>query len=201
MTINLPTPENNSGTNDWSDVYSNDKALKEAVEALEVKVNATAHPITYYEPKVIATEQSTSSTSFTTLATADEITGVVVPENGLVDITYSALVKSSVAEAGVVSLFIGSTQLIVPIANTSGQLFVQAITRETAFGRVYTSSSLEAQIGFNKISNVLTTGRVIGGVQVAELAAGTYAISAKYKAESGSVTAKNRILRVEVHGT
>lgn len=41
MAISLPTGETNKGTNDWSDVYGNDKALKEAGESLEGKFPVT----------------------------------------------------------------------------------------------------------------------------------------------------------------
>jgi hypothetical protein len=60
-----------------------------------------------------------------------------------------------------------------------------------------TSNSLET----GGLATASTSGRVLSGIEVGDLAAGTYAISAKYKSATGSVTAKERILRVEVHGT
>src|SRR5690349_10367695 len=110
MTVVLPTPESNSGSNDWSDVYSNDKALKEGVETLQAEV-AAATGFTWHTPKVIATEESRESTSFGTLTTADEIKSVVLPENGLLVVGYSAIVKSSVSAAGRAAIFVGSNQL------------------------------------------------------------------------------------------
>lgn len=37
MTVTLPTPESNAGKAEWSEVYGNDKALKDAVDGIEAK--------------------------------------------------------------------------------------------------------------------------------------------------------------------
>jgi hypothetical protein len=157
----------------------------------------------HYPAKVINTEESRTSTAYGTMATADEITGVVVPANGVVMITYEAIVKSSVSEAGVVSLFIGANQIAIPGPSLEN-CFVGTKVSE-AFGRIYTSptqaiSGNLGQFGFGSATTVLTTGRVINPIQILDVAAGTYTVSVKFKATSGSVTAKERVLRVEVHG-
>lgn len=208
MSINLPTPEKNTGSNDWGDVYGNDKALKEAGEALETGVTtlegkfpvsranlkAESKPFTWYTPKIIATEESKTSTEFVTLTTADEIKEVIVPENGKLLINYRAQYKSSVAAAGRAAIFIGANQLKSRTATN-----LESSTTGSAFNRFETVSS-----GFETAEGEtvdVTTGQLMGaGVLEVFLAAGTYTITVKYKSASGSVTAKARKLWVAVMG-
>lgn len=193
-----------------------DPKIKKAIEVLNGLLNsenkiartsleASAKPVTWYTPKIIATEESRTNTAFGTLTTADEITGVVVPENGKLVIDYSALVKSSVGGAGRAAIFIGSNQLKRP--DTTGTPVVsEASTASTVVGIIGSSShGLEnATAGTNFVttgeaSSELTTD-ARGSCVVRRLAAGTYAVSVQYRATSGSVTAKERLLQVEVHG-
>lgn len=196
--VTLPRT-NQTGANEWSDVESNDNAIIEVVNGnidnenikasagiVASKLAADAKPVTWYTPKEVSTEQSRESTSFGTLSTADEITGVVVPTGGLLTVTYTAQVKSSVSGAGRIAVYVGS--------NAMGS---ESTTFETSFARVYTEPG-----GLNKGAGTatVTTGRALGSLQIGELAAGTYAVSVQYKATSGSVTAKERVLRVKVEG-
>jgi hypothetical protein len=59
----------------------------------------------------IATSQSTSSTTYTTLATPDQVTGLVLPANGLIAVWYQAAWQESVASAARAAIFIGSNQV------------------------------------------------------------------------------------------
>lgn len=62
----------------------------------------------------IATSQSTSSTTFTTLATPDQVTGIVLPANGLIRVWYQALWQYSAGTGSAqAAIFIGSNQLLV----------------------------------------------------------------------------------------
>lgn len=206
MTVSLPTPENHGGTNNWSDVYSNDKALKEAIETLQGEVSGAVKPVTWYKPTVIATEETRESTSFGTLTTKDEITGVVVPANGLIVIGYAALVKSSVSGAGRLSIFIGSNQLKRSSSVSEAPVVSEVGTLGTAFTTFFSDGTGLA--GAEGGTSLATTGHAIGSgstfghgpLCVVFLAPGTYNISVQYKATSGSVTAKERKLWVEVHG-
>lgn len=159
---------------------------KEAVNVLAGRQQA----LTWYEPKVITTEQSTSSTTFTTLSTADEVTGVVVPTNGIMVIRYVAQVKNSVANAGEMAPFIGATQ--IPSVGAIG--FSSANT----FFRVRTTGSGMAS---EASTPTVTTGKIVAGMEIGELAAGTYSVSVRYRASSGTFSAKERILWVEVYGS
>jgi|SRR6476620_1821121 len=210
MSVVLPTPESNPGKAEWSEVYANDKALKEAHETLEAEFKASTRPVTWYTPKVIATEESRSNTAFGTLTTPDEITGVVVPANSLVQLTYSALVGSSVEGAGRVAVFVGSNQLksvgattpAVQEASTSGTPGVPRTCMSNAGGL---GVSLQ---GTSFVTTGLAhawptaSGEVRGGpVLIHRLAAGTYSFSIQFKATSGSITAKERLLQVAVVGS
>jgi len=160
---------------------------KSMAERLETLLNAPK--LTPYTPKIIATEQTRESTEFGTLATADEITNIVVPENGLLLITYHASVKSSVSAAGRVQIYIGANTL---------KYLTEASTVGTGFREIYTDAkTLEASaVGEADV----TTGQVAGNALECFLAAGTYAVAVKFRATSGSVTAKDRKLWVRVIG-
>lgn len=164
--------------------------LKSAVTSLE----EIQHAFKWYEPKVIATEQTRENTSFGTLGTADEVPGVVVPANSLVVISYSALWRSSVANAGRAALFIGANQA----KSTNGSVQEGSSGEGATFKKLISGNGgLETQSN----ETFVTTGEVAGaGLWVRRLAAGTYNMSIQFKSTSGAVTAKERSLAVEVHG-
>lgn len=188
MTIVLPNTSKGPGDrNLFSDVYENDAVLKEKVEELEAKIAGTAHPA-----KEIATEQSTSSTTFTTLSTADETSGVVLPAGGKIRITYAAIWKSSVEEAGKAAIFLDSTQV------QSGNFGASEASAITSFATLATTgSSTQGVLSRGGSYSAFTTAEAVRPVDVFA-PAGTYVISVKYRAASGSVTARERKLWVEV---
>jgi len=148
----------------------------------------------WYTPSVIATEQTRESASFGTLSTPDEITGVVVPTNGLVRVRIAVSMKSSTASAGKVALFFGATQ-----AETMSTL--EGSTANTEFARFTTTGNNGGTIlNQNTPSAFPTTGFGLTPLDFF-LAAGTYTVSLKFKATTGSVTAKERKLYVEVLGS
>lgn len=59
----------------------------------------------------ISASQSTSSTTFTTLATPDQVTGIVLPTNGIIRVRYWATWQESVAGGARAAIFIGNNQL------------------------------------------------------------------------------------------
>lgn len=217
---------NQTGANEWADVQDNDEALKKVINgeldngnlkagagivgtklASETVTNenlaAAAKPFDWYTPKVIATEQTRESTSFGTLTTADEITGVVLPENGLLVVGYKAITKASVAAAGKAAIFLGANQLKKPGSTTpevqegniSGETFGIQTTSVIGMGAQGTGTS------YATTGQVITnSGASAGGVCYIFAAAGTYTVSVQYRATSGSVTAKERTLWVGVQG-
>jgi len=205
MTLVLPTPESNPGKAEWSEVYANDKALKEAHEALEAEFKASTRPVTWYAPKIIATEESRTNTAFGTLATADEITNVVLPTNGLMAIGYVALVKESVSTAGRAAIFLGANQL----KKVGGTTPVVQEAELFGTGTFQTLATQADGLDRGEGTSFVTTGQVLahnrgtglGGLCYVFAASGTYNVSIQYKATSGSVTAKERKLWVGVLGS
>lgn len=201
--VNLPKT-NQTGKNEWADVEDNDLALKAGIKEAGDQIDAISG-VTWYTPKVIATEQSRESASFGTLATADEIKSVVVPENGLILIGYSALWKSSALE-GRAAIFLGANQLKSPVA--SGAPAVQETgSPGTSFDWLATTSvGVSSSAGAGEATTV-TTGLTVGtsassgGLCAVFAAAGTYNVGIQFKAISGSVTAKERKLWVATIGS
>jgi hypothetical protein len=209
---------NQTGSNEFSDVSANDEAIATVVNGELDHTNLSSAAgitnaqlageiensklksakLTWYTPKVIATEEARSNTSFGTLTTADEISSVVLAENGLILLAYLAEVKSSVSDAGRVAIFLGSNQLKQEGAT------VETATEGTNFHRF--SSSREG-LSLGGSASQVTTGELVGGTgtkaggfALIYAAAGTYTVAIKYKATSGSVTAKERKLWVATLG-
>lgn len=76
----------------------------------------------------ISTSQSTSSTSYTTLATPDQVQNVVLPANGLISVWYQAMWQESVAGAGRAAIFVGANQLLVQSIATAAPATQAAAT-------------------------------------------------------------------------
>jgi hypothetical protein len=176
-----------------------------AAEITNAMLSAEAKPFDWYTPKIIATEETRENTAFATLTTKDEITGVVLPENGLIIVGYSANTKSSINKAGRIAIFLGANQLK---SQTTGSVAVQeAETESTTLGRTISYSGGLIYGGTTSSADV-TTGQALsggnaagfGGFCIIFAAAGTYNVSVQYRATSGSVTAKERRLWVAVLG-
>jgi len=192
MTINLPSGENTTGPNLWSEVYNNDKAIKEAVEALQSEVGGLPLSKTKtYPATVIGAEQSTSSTTFVRLATPDEVTGVVLPANGLIRVGYIAIWSSTVAGAGRAILAV-STLGALPSAQNST---TEATTNGTSTTYLSTQSA-STPLASGRIS----TEAVPVAFQSMEIfaSAGTYSVGVSFAATSGTVKVKERKLWVSV---
>lgn len=215
--VTLPR-RNQTGANEFSDVESNDDAIIEVVNGnidneniaanagiVRSKLASDAKGLQgkWYEPKVIATEESRTNTSFGTMTTADEIKEIVLPENGLILVAYSAMAKSSVAEAGRVALYLGSNAV-----SNYGQITESVIT-SGSFSRLVTcgqpgvGSTPPVPGNFDTSGGTSTFGTT--GVALPPLmlfaSAGTYTLSVQFKSSSGSVTVKERKLWVAVLGS
>jgi hypothetical protein len=152
----------------------------------------------------IPTSQNTSSASYTTLTTPDQISNVVVGAGGIIYIGYLASWSSSVGAAANAAIFVGNNQIQSVPTTTSTAPAVQAASGTSAgITSVLGTSPTGLQSG-TQSSNF--TGNVITG-QLFEVnanwgfaavfqAAGTYTISIRFKVSSGTVTASNRQLWV-----
>ncbi len=153
----------------------------------------------------IPTSQSTSSTTFTTLSTPDQITGIVLPTNGLIVIGYMATWQNSVGNAGNAAIFIGANQLQYIATGTATAPLVQAAQGNGNTGIATplgtSANGLTSGLQSSNFTGNVTTGQIltaagggVGGPCYIFAAAGTYTVSVQFKASSGSVTVANRQL-------
>jgi hypothetical protein len=191
-----------------------DSDLREAIITLRDAMNAVFNSSNKIDPalflpadrpklkwytKVIAGEESRANTAYGTLPTADEVSGVVVPENGLILLGYAAKVKASVASNGYVGIFLNSNQLKANNGEdihtiTTGLEFNSFLSTQQGLARTATPNA------FVGTGQTLATSPNEGGLCTIVCNAGTYNISVRYKALSGSISAKERKLWVAVLG-
>jgi hypothetical protein len=137
----------------------------------------------------------------------DQVSGIVLPANGLLKVLATGIWQSSVAGAGRAAIFVGSDQLKIAAPGSSGAPIVAEITTPgtPAFDAFFhtSSSGLTPASGANAYTADVATGQVLGSsgdfggpAYIFGLAAGTYTVSIQYKASSGSVSAKSRKLWV-----
>lgn len=153
--------------------------------------------------------QTVVSNTYTTMPTPDQIPGIVLPANGLVQVWYQATWQESVNGAANAALFLGGNQVAVA-TNTGAPVSQQAsISGGNAGKNAPLTSYWGGLTGFvdaaTQYSGDVTTGQVVGasgggvdrgGSCFIFAAAGTYTISVQFKASSGTVTASNRKLWV-----
>lgn len=157
----------------------------------------------------IGASETRTNTAFGLMPTPDQVTGIVLPTNGLIAVWYQATWQSSVGAAGQAAIFIGTNQLSVVNGSASGS----PVTQNASMGAsAATNASLStfwggltsAQPAGGYTGDVTTgqavgaesTGAIYGGPCYVFAAAGTYAVSVQFKASSGSVTASSRKLWV-----
>jgi hypothetical protein len=166
----------------------------------------------------ISTAETTASGVYTTLTTPDQVTGVALPNNGLLFIAYQATWQESIAGSARAAIFLGSNQL--KIANDDVAAPAVQETGLNAGGATAVAkplrtcdSGLISRPGTSvPYTGDVTTGQVIGGLAPTDgvptalggysgvcavfAAAGSYNVSVQYKASTGSVTVSNRKLWV-----
>lgn len=84
----------------------------------------------------IANSQSTSSSTYTTLSSPDQVAGIVLPTSGLIQVRYWATWQESVAGAARAAIFVGANQLksvgVVSAGLTGSQPQAAATNASTA---------------------------------------------------------------------
>jgi hypothetical protein len=149
---------------------------------------------------IIATEESRTNTAYGTLTTPDQVTGIVVPADAFLFVSYRALVKQSVASAATLAIFLSATQAKYPSGSGAPALQETGIGADVNdYNWAYTLAS--GTLGWVAVSGAgdassVTTGLFAAQGLAFDVAAGTYDVTVQYKASSGSVTAKDRRLRV-----
>lgn len=157
-----------------------------------------------YGKSIIAAEQTTTSTTYTLLGTPDRVQNIVLPTDGLIFVSFRALAAEGLGQ-GKAAIFLGNNQLKKPNSAGGGAAVVSEASlvgnsyqwlTSAPHGLVFITGSVAATGG-------ITTGFAFGdqagygGVCAIEAAAGTYDVSVRFKASSGStVYAGDRKLRV-----
>lgn len=168
---------------------------------------------------IIPTTESRTNVAYGTMPTPDQVTGIVLPTDGLIYVGYQATWQESVNAAAAASIFVGANQLQIAATNFTGPTVTQAAlgTGAAAIDKPLASfpGGLRSSDGLAQTSvysGDATTGQLVGvnltgtatlpvGGPVAIFAtAGTYTISVQFRSTSGSVTVKNRKLWVWTMG-
>ena len=156
---------------------------------------------------IIATEESTTSASYTTLTTPDRVQNIVLPTDGLLFVGYRALWKESSSGAARAALFLGANQL--QTGDNSAAVVQESQSGGGSTGVYYALHTNNGGLISQDSSGVadtvdVTTGQVLGSasssgygaIAVIFAAAGTYTVSVQFKTSAGTVTAKSRKLWV-----
>jgi hypothetical protein len=115
----------------------------------------------------IAAQQTTTSTTYTTLSTPDQVS-VYLPANGYINVSFQAMWQESISTAGRAALFIDGNQLVVQGYNgtTRGPLTQAAATGgDTSTGYVPLWSGPTGLFSTTEVSGWgadVTTGQAVG---------------------------------------
>lgn len=158
---------------------------------------------------MIATAETRANSTYGTLTTPDQVSNVVLPANGLIVVLYQATWQESAPIVARAAIFLGNNQL-----KNAGTVNAAPVTEE-AVGVCNATGNIDRALSTNGYgltsdpSNAtaytgdVTTGQAVavqggGGAGPVFIfaAAGTYDVSVRFKATSGSVTVKNRKLWV-----
>lgn len=161
---------------------------------------------------IIASAENTTSTTYTTLTTPDQVSNVVLPTDGLIYIWYTALWFDTVASAARAAIFIGANQLRAYSVGGGGPIPQETVLDTANRTALFNTGTHGLDSGDTPIANLaapVTTGQILGGTRTLDVrsgacvvyaAAGTYDISVQFKTSSGTLTASNRKLWVEAKG-
>lgn len=172
---------------------------------------------------VIAATESRTNVAFGTLTTPDQVTGIVLPTNGLIAVAYQATWQESVNGAASAAIFVdgtiasiaqggiaapvgastpvsGNAGIDTPLSTGPGGLMGIAGTAPTAYTGDVTTGQIIGNASFESATaggtGAPAANAPMGGPCYLFAAAGTHTISIQFQANSGSVTAKNRKLWV-----
>lgn len=187
-----------------ANVANNTLAADKLVSALREALGLNSTGVVRRGKSIAATEHTRASTSYGPLSgtsgvdATDEVRDVVLPTDGLIFVHYTALAKSSALNAGRAALFLNDAVVVRPIG-TGGFADSEAVFGSTANDYDFLTSIPNS--GLLTIGGAGNQGRgtsplLADGPVLIEAAAGTYDVAVRWRATSGSVTAKERNLRV-----
>lgn len=149
--------------------------------------------------------ESRTNAAYGTMPTPDQVSGLVLPSPGLIQVWFQATWQESVAGAAFGAIFIGSNQLKIAQTTTP-------VVQETAVadnGTINTPRPIftntaglsSGPTSSSVYTGDVTTGQLVGGsgggLTSIFAAAGTYTVSIQFKASSGNVVVAGRKLWVQ----
>lgn len=162
---------------------------------------------------IIPTEETRSGTSFNTLTTPDRVLDVELPVDGLLLVSYYALWKNSVANAGAAALFVdggvvqwgveGGGFLSQAPGNSTANVYVPLVVGADGIAGAVGASAYPSDPGtglYKAATGGVGGANFGGGFALVMAGAGQHDISVQFKASSGSVSAKERKLHVVALG-
>lgn len=229
MATTVPNTFANDTTADAVQVNANFTAHNTAIDGVATAAGVPTPAAKQRGGVVVGTSETRNNAVFGLLPTPDQVTGVVVPTLAVMRVYFQATVNTAAADAeaaifiganqlrigGSISNGAGPLTQSAPIGSTGGadRLLVSSsvglttisgshvdVTTGQIFGAVTSGNPVAQQFGAGgttiTISNTLGA---LGGPVALWVAAGTYTVSAQFRA-TGGVTVKNRRLYVEVVG-
>lgn len=163
---------------------------------------------------LIATSESVAGLSYAALTTPDRVSSIVVPTNGVLHVSYWAVMTKTAggsAETGAFGLFLNGTQVksrfgSAPASGASAGLFEYA-TVFSGFGATVSAAIFtdDNDAGTNILVSGnggpvddTTNGHANGAFIPIQVAAGTYTVEMRFKKTSGAtITVANRRLLVK----
>lgn len=168
---------------------------------------------------IISTEEARTNATYDVLTTADRVSNVVLPTDGLIFVAYQAMWQETNVGAARAAIFIGTNQLRYANGTTATTNLQETTSAGNATNQYHPLSSTSQGLvavgagGSSAYGGDVTTGQVVGMTTDATggspfqggpcsifAAAGTYTISVQFKASAGTVTVKNRKLWVWTMG-
>lgn len=176
---------------------------------MQALATQTAGRLGFVGSSIIATSQTRTSSSYGTLSTPDQVTGVVVPTNGIIQVRYWAIWERATAVTGNAAIFIDSTMLTVPRLTGASTATGEAsnVGGLDQYLTTYWGGLISTGSGGDSgtVASLPATGSILGAgaagggaCEIIGLPAGTYTVSVRFKTPSGTLTIENRNLWVRV---
>jgi hypothetical protein len=115
---------------------------------------------------IIATSETTTSATYTTLTTPDRVQNVVLPSNGLIAVLFQGIWKESTADTARIAIFIGATQLKIQTAQDASPVTQAAVGQSGYAGNGFRTlvsfpGGLVSPAAGTGVASDVTTGQAV----------------------------------------